>query len=296
MSSNSDHPGHSNRPLSTKSISRLGGLTNENYVLTADDRKYVLRLPGVGTSEYISRTDECTAALVTAKIGVNVPVLFFDEKSGLQLASFMPGKTLSEEGFKDKGVIARAADTFRRLHTSNEKFASEFNVFAMISRYLEVIDSKKIAVPDGYKEALAKSDVIKEGLARHPNPIVPCHCDPLAENFIDTGARVYLIDWEYAGNNDPMWDLADLIVEANFESWQQDHLLFSYFNGNVPVVQKSRMMMYRALCDLLWTLWGMIQFANKNPADDFWAYATMRLQRYQKLIATKEFDQALLAL
>ena len=61
---------------------------------------------------------------------------------------------------------------------------------------------------------------MRAALARNPVPLVPCHCDPLCENFIDTGARMWVVDWEYSGMNDPMWDLGDLSVEGGFDAVQ----------------------------------------------------------------------------
>ena len=121
---------------------------------------------------------------------------------------------------------------------------------------------------------------------------MPSHCDPLCENFLDTGERMYVIDYEYSGNNDPMWDLGDLSVEGGFGPEQDAALLAAYFDGDVPSTEASRMVIHKAMCDLLWTLWGVIQHVNENPADDFWAYATGRFERCQALMATSEFGDA----
>jgi thiamine kinase-like enzyme len=138
---------------------------------------------------------------------------------------------------------------------------------------------------------------VRQALAAQPVPLVPCHCDPLCENFLDTGERMYLIDYEYAGNNDPMWDLADLSVEAGFDDRQDAVMLRAYFSpAPVPALAVARVVAYKALCDLLWTLWGVIQHVNGNPADDFRAYAVGRFERCRSLMATPQFDAAVAAL
>ena len=126
-------------------------------------------------------------------------------------------------------------------------------------------------------------------LERTPVTLVPSHCDPLCENFLDTGERMFVIDYEYAGNNDPMWDLGDLSVEGGFDDAQDAALLRAYFDSEPPREQVARMVAYKALCDLLWTLWGVIQHVNNNPAEDFWAYATRRFERCQRLMASDAF-------
>ena len=125
---------------------------------------------------------------------------------------------------------------------------------------------------------------------------MPSHCDPLCENFLDTGSRMYLIDYEYAANNDPMWDLGDLSVEAGFEP-EQDAALFRAYFGNEPAdEQVGRMVAYKAMCDLLWTLWGVIQHINQNPAEDFWAYAMGRFDRCQALLNSDDYPTFIAAI
>ena len=106
---------------------------------------------------------------------------------------------------------------------------------------------------------------------------------------------MWIVDWEYAGMNDPMWDLGDLSVEGQFDQGQDDALLAAYFDGPVPAPDRARMVIYKAMCDLLWTLWGLIQLANSNPADDFRAYADARFARCKALMGTPAFAQHLAA-
>ena len=136
---------------------------------------------------------------------------------------------------------------------------------------------------------------IRRTLAARPSRWVACHCDPLCENFLDTGERMWLVDWEYSGMNDPMWDLGDLSVEGQFDDAQDEALLAAYFDGDVPAQERGRMVIYKAMCDYLWTLWGLIQLANGNPADDFRAYADGRFARCQALVTSPAFATHLAA-
>ncbi|TDJ21255.1 MAG: hypothetical protein E2O65_00330 [Gammaproteobacteria bacterium] len=87
-----------------------------------------------------------------------------------------------------------------------------------------------------------------------------------------------------------MWDLGDLSVEAEFDHEQDRIFMNTYFDGEPPAFDLGRMVLYKAMCDLLWTLWGVVQHANENPAEDFWAYAVNRLDRCRRLMATEEFS------
>ena len=102
---------------------------------------------------------------------------------------------------------------------------------------------------------------------------------------------MWIVDWEYSGMNDPLWDLGDLSVEAKMNENQESELLEAYFGAVATPAQKGRVVIYKAMCDLLWTLWGLIQHADKNPAEDFWAYSIERFERCKKLMQDSNFEK-----
>ena len=276
--------------------SRLKGLTNVNHLVERDGGRFVLRIPGAGTSEYIDRRAEAVAARSAAAAGVNAEVVFFDDSDGLMVTRFVDGAvTMDAERFTDLAAAARAGAAFRRLHTTAAPFATDFRLFPMIDEYKALLAAKGATLPSGYADAERRATAARAALEARPVALVPSHCDPLCENFLDTGARMYVIDYEYAGNNDPMWDLGDLSVEGGFTAAQDEALLRGYFGTEPPVEQMGRMVLYKALCDLLWTLWGVIQHVNDNPADDFWAYAVGRFERCRALMDTAVFAEHLAA-
>jgi len=270
---------------------RLAGLTNVNHLVERDGEQFVLRIPGAGTSEYINRTTEEVAARSAADAGVNAEVMFFDATDGLMVTRFVAGAaTMSAERFRDLDAVARAGRAFRELHTTAAPFATDFDLFGMIDEYKQLLADKGATLPDGYEALQATAEATRTALESNPSPMVPSHCDPLCENFLDTGERMYVIDYEYAGNNDPMWDLGDLSVEGEFGPEQDAVLLRAYFDGEPPAAAVGRMVAYKAMCDLLWTLWGVIQHANGNPVDDFWAYAVGRFERCARLMTSPEYS------
>jgi thiamine kinase-like enzyme len=205
--------------------------------------------------------------------------------------------TMSPDAFANRaGSAARAGRAFRRLHDSGAVFPFRFELFAMIDSYLGVLAGRDVALPEGYHAVVAEAGAVRAALARTPVPLAPCHCDPLCENFLDTGEVMWIVDWEYSGMNDPMWDLGDLSVEAGFGPAQEAEMLEAYFDGPVPAADHARMVIYKAMCDLLWTLWGLIQLSDGNPADDFRAYADGRFARCKALMATPGFARHLAVL
>ena len=102
---------------------------------------------------------------------------------------------------------------------------------------------------------------------------------------------MWIVDWEYSGMNDPMWDLGDLSVEGQFDAAQDEEIMRAYFGEEARPAERGRIVIYKAMCDLLWTLWGLVQLANGNPADNFRSYADGRFARCKALMATAEFSR-----
>ena len=204
------------RDLESMTVARLGGLTNLVYRISDGTESYCLRVPGRGTEDYIDRKVEAHNAEVAAASGVSPAVLFSDPESGLMLSSFLDGcDTMSPENFRTKaGAAGRAGAAFRSLHNHPEAFSFRFELFAMIDDYLGVLAPLGAELPDGYHDVVAEAGPVREALVAHDIALAPCHCDPLCENFLDDGQRMWIVDWEYSGMNDPLWDLGDLSVEA----------------------------------------------------------------------------------
>jgi thiamine kinase-like enzyme len=278
-------------PLPAGEAVRLGGLTNRVYRIG----DICLRLPGKGTEEYINRRNEAVAAREAARAGVSPEVIHMDDSTGIMATRFIDGAvTMSPENFRARpGAPGRAGAAFRKLHGSGAIFPFRFELFAMIDDYLGILATRDVALPEGYHDVVREAGAVRAALAAHPLPLAPCHCDPLCENFLDTGSRMWIVDWEYAGMNDPMWDLGDLSVEGGFDAEQDEEMLAAYFGGVATAADRGRMVIYKSMCDLLWTLWGLIQLANDNPADDFRAYADGRFARCRALMATAEFARHL---
>jgi thiamine kinase-like enzyme len=271
---------------------RLGGLTNRVYRLG----DHILRVPGAGTEEYIDRAREAVMAEAAAIAGVAPGLVWADPARGLMVTEFVEGVTLTPALFRARaGAPGRAATALRRLHVSGAVFPFRFELFAMIDEYLGLLAGKDVELPAGYHDVVAEAEAVRTALAAHPVAPVACHCDPLCENFLDDGARVWIVDWEYSGMNDPMWDLGDLSVEGQFGAAQDEELLSAYFGGEARAFDRGRMVIYKAMCDLLWTLWGLIQLANGNPADDFRAYADGRFARCKALMGEADFARHLAA-
>ncbi|TMV12616.1 choline/ethanolamine kinase family protein [Arenibacterium halophilum] len=287
-------PGYDDADPATLDIMRLGGLTNLVYRIGVPGRApLVVRLPGAGTEDYIDRKAELVNAQAAARAGVSARILHAEPEAGILVMDAIEGvTTMTPDNFHTiPGAPARAGQVLRQLHASGEEFAARFELFAMIEDYLGVLAKKEgSTLPEGYHDVVAAAEPVRAALDANPAPLAPCHCDPLCENFLDDGTRMWVVDYEYGGMNDPLWDLGDLSVEAGMTPEMEAEMLAAYFGRAPTAAELGRVVIYKAMCDLLWTLWGLIQHADGNPAEDFWAYATGRFDRCKALMNASGFD------
>jgi len=290
-------PGFAEVMVDDCTITRLGGLTNLVHRVVAPQGDVIVRIPGEGTEEYIDRAVEVTNANAAHRAGVSPEVVWADAKTGVMISRTIDGiTTMTPDLFGSRaGSPARAGQALARLHRSGETFDFRFELFAMIDDYLKVLSTKNAELPEGYHDIVRAAEPVKAALAANPGDLAPCHCDPLCENFLDDGEVMWIVDWEYSGMNDPLWDVGDLSVEAGMDETQEAELLRGYFGQDPSAAQKGRVVIYKAMCDLLWTLWGLIQHADGNPAEDFWAYSTTRFERCKTLMQSPEFESHLAA-
>ena len=272
-------------------IKRLGGMTNLVHLVKTKKINLIVRIAGKGTEEYINREIEFKNASAAWRAGISAEIIWADVKEGVMISKAINEiETMTPNLFSSrKGSPARAGFALAKLHNSGETFDFRFELFNMIDDYLKILSTKDVDLPEGYHDIVKAAEPVKESLEENPTPLAPCHCDPLCENFLDDGKNMWIVDWEYSGMNDPLWDLGDLSVEARMNEVQENEMLEAYFGRAPTSAQKGRVIIYKAMCDLLWTLWGLIQLADKNSTDDFWAYSIERFERCKVLMQNPTF-------
>lgn len=275
----------------------LGTLTNTSYRVTAAGEDYVLRLPGKSTWKYIDRVAEKHNGRIAAEAGINAEVVYFDATDGTMVSRFVEGITMDGERFRQHPeALVRAARLLRRVHDLDRVFEFRFNAFGMIGYYAELLSRAGMPLPTGYYRVEREAAAVRLALEAVPLPLVPSHNDPWPPNFIDAGRRMYLVDWEFSGMNDPFWDLGDFSVEAGLEPDQDRTMVETYWNGEPPPVLYSRLELYKAMSELLWSLWAHVAHANDNPVADLPAYARERFERCEARMSSPEFGRHLKAM
>ena len=278
-------------------LTRLLGFTNRVYRLEMGGRNYCLRIPGDGAAAKIDRRAEEVNARLAAKAGVAPEVLYFGE-DGVMLTRFVEsGLPLRPERIQaSEGALTRGAAALRQLHESDVIFASTFRVFETIDAYAAALTRMKRPPSDAATGRDRKVRAVRSALEASPMLPRPCHCDPTGRNMLDTGERVWLVDWEYSGMNDPMWDLAYFSIESLLDEAGDDALLAAYF-GHVPEQKlAARMAVLKPVAEVMAALWALIQIAEGKTGGDFAGYAKRTFERAAERMDAAEFAKRIEAL
>ena len=275
-------------------LTRLQGLTNRVYKVETAGERLCLRIPGPGTAALIDRSAEAANARAAAATGIAPEILHFGA-DGVMLTRFIDDAvTVSPQRFRDvPGAVERAASALRHLHDEAKHFTRSFEVFAVIRCYVDLLNRRGIEPPPNARMLLKRAGEIEPALATRPAPPKPCHCDPTGGNLLDTGAKIWLVDWEYSAMNDPMWDLAYLALEGGFDEERDRALLTAYFGRAPAPPEAGRMALYKPVADLLSGLWALIQHTDGNPAADFLADAQARFERGARFAGSPVFARQL---
>jgi thiamine kinase-like enzyme len=260
-----------------------GGLTNTNLRVRTDDGADLVVRWARGDADLlgIDRAAEHENTVAAWRAGVGAEVVEYRPDLSMMVITFLPGKVLDDADFGDPEVLRRSADAVRRLH-AGPRFTGDFDMFTRQVGYLEIVREHGMRLPPGYVDHAAAWDDVRRALTAVPRATVPCNNDLLAANFIDDGERVWLIDYEYSGNNDPCFELGNTTTECGFSDAQVDAWCEAYFGDPTPA-DRARVRV-QALCSQYgWSLWGFIQDA-ASPIDfDFHAWG---MERYEKAAAT----------
>ncbi len=261
---------------------RLGGMTNRTYHVQGRFADYLFRLPGAGTEALINRKDERISTELASALGIDAELLFFDENTGRKVCRYVDhAETLDAGRMKEAGIIRKLAQVLRQLHESGVDTTVDFDIAELILRYESIVNEAGTDYCEGYAEI---RDLVFQSLANEKDlHKVPCHNDPLCENWVLSGERLFLVDWEYAGMNDPMWDLADISLEADYAKKDDSLLLRNYFTAGVSEWQRLRFLLNKVYIDFLWSLWGKTREAYEGKV--MRDYAEFRFARLVKNVA-----------
>lgn len=260
-------------------LESAGGMTNKNYKVVLNGQSFIIRIAGNGTERFIDRISEKENSTLGQILGLDVETAYFDSETGSKISRFIEeAETLNPVTAAYPRNMRQTTDLLRKLHTSGLEFNNEFNVFYEIKKYESLANEMAANYYEGYYELRPLVLALESDLSRMGIEKVPCHIDTVPENFVKNGQkRMFLIDWEYSGMNDPVWDLADHSIECNFTASQERQLLENYYQTNdLPPYIELKMLAYKICSDFVWSVWTIFK---ESRGDDFGSYGRDRLER-----------------
>jgi thiamine kinase-like enzyme len=214
-------------------------------------------------------------------------VIDYRRGGGVLVVRWIEGRTLTPDDVGTPENLPRIAAACRLLH-GGPAFASRFDMFDLQSRYLTLVRERGYRIPPRYEEFLPKVERIRVAMGQAPEPLVPCNNDLLAANFIDDGARVWLIDYEYSGSNEASFEIGNIWSESTLSDDLLELLTMSYW-GEYSAEKIARARLWALMSKYGWTLWASIQQA-VSPIDfDYWSWG---MEKYER--AVLEFEGNLL--
>lgn len=274
-------------PVAVSTIDTLsGGITNQNFLVTAGASRYVVRYGGDIPVNHVLRFNEHAASAAAAAMGLSPPVRHAE--ADLLVIDYIPSQALDAAT-----VVERLPDVVELMRRAHDGLMHHLRGPALSYWIFHVIrDNLHTLTAEGFDADLATLGSQNTELAKSMSAVqmVYCHNDWLPANILDDGTRLWLIDWDYAGFNSPLSDLASLAANNQFTPEQQWRLLEQYFRGAVDGRVHRDFLAMKAAALLKESLWSMVSQCYSTLDFDYAAYTRMNLARYHA--AWNEFRQA----
>lgn len=269
-----------------------GGLTNLNVKVTTPRGAFVARRSRSDTTLLgIDREAERFNTEAAEWAGVGAPFVEFRPDLGVLVIGYIEGRTYDNNDLREPGALARVAAACRSLH-SGPRFAGDFDMFLRQKAYLRTVLDRGFALPDDYVDYDRDFLRIQTALAVNAGPTVPCNNDLLAGNMVDDGQKLWLIDYEYSGNNDPYFELGNTWTECGLDPEHLDELVTAYAGRHSPVTI-ARARLQSIVSQYGWSLWGYIQAATNDLDFDFTGWGQDRFEGAIREFRSAGFDDLL---
>jgi thiamine kinase-like enzyme len=267
-----------------------GGITDHNVKIDVAGGSYVLRVGGRDAELLgIDRAVEYEATLAAAAVGIGPEVVQFVEPEGVLVTRYIEGEIIPPERIRRPDSIRRVAQALRAVH-NGPSLPARFISFRIVEDYRTLAFARGAEVPTRY--AWAHQVARRVERARGAFPERPCHNDLLNANLIDDGARIRIVDWEYAGMGDVFFDLANFAVNNGLEREEREVLLEAYFGTVRPADERALELMV-FMSDFREAMWAVVQGAVSQLDFDFATYTAEHVERMEATAASPAFVSAL---
>ena len=263
-----------------------GGITNENFLVEEHNKKYVVRLGNDIPEHLVSRSNELIVSKAASNAGISPKVIY--HSPGILVLDYIKSITLSSEGVRKnlKSIIPLIKKIHHEIPKNLYGQSVIFWVFHVIRNYVKFLNDNKSLHIKILSDLISKSESLEKNSS--PYEIVFGHNDLLPANFLDDGSKIWIIDWEYAGFNTPLFDLGGLSSNNDFSYKEEIYLLENYFENKI---NDKLLLQYNSLkCASLLreTMWSMVSELTSKIDFNYAEYTEENLSKFNQ--AFKNLD------
>ena len=252
----------------------VGGMMNQSYIIESKGKKYVLYISTEQANEMVDRPLEQANQKMIYDLGLTSKNIYFDTDKGIKINEYIEGNSLNNiDTFDSKKVAA----LLKAMHTSGKLSRDNYNPFKRFVAYEDEANGFISERFEGYKEF--RKAIFDNQDFLESNKLALCHNDAQKSNIVrDLQDNYYLIDFEFMGNNDPIYDIATFGNNVVEEGYQ---VLCDYFDGNPTINEKKRYYLWRIFVSLQWHNVAIVKHyrgEGKTHGFDFLAVARFFLE------------------
>jgi len=258
-----------------------GGITNINFIVEDDSKKYVIRVADDIVLHQVMRFNELAASKAAWSAGISPEVTY--SEPGVLVLEFIEGKTLEAGDIQKRDMLERIVPVLQACHRDVKKHirgpALAFWVFHVVNDYALTLKDAKSRMVDQLPALLAAAENLEKAIGMIE--IIWGHNDLLPANFIDDGSKVWLIDWDYAGFNSPLFDLGGLASNCELSESDEEWLLENYYDKTVTDLLRHRYFAMKCASLLRESMWSMVSEIYSNIEFDFQEYTNTNLAAFK---------------
>jgi thiamine kinase-like enzyme len=266
-----------------------GGIVNRKFKVRFGGVDYVLRLPRKDAAELgIDRQAGCTANSAAAELGIAPAVTTMLEGPPCLVTIWVAGEQMQPEELREPKALAQVARALRRFHGSGVSLPVSFDCLRAVEQ-----DAAAVApLPTGYDEAIARAREIHKAIQGHPeHEPMPCANDLVPSSFIRDDGKLWIVDWEYAAQGDPYFDLGNFAVSNGLDQGVEELLLERYVDEPPGPRRLAALRLMRFMSDLREAMWGLRQTGGANSEVDFEDYSRRHFERLDRTASDSRFGE-----
>ena len=232
------------------------GMTNRSFLFSCKDKKYIMRIPGEGTDQLINRRQEAAVYQTIAGRKICDEIAYINPENGYKITEYLEGARVCDA--ENEEDLQKCMKKLREFHGQKLRVDHSFDLFGQMEYYESLWEGTPSAYKD-YEKTKAHVLQLKDYIEANAGEWVLTHIDAVPDNFLfveENGKEeIRLIDWEYAGMQDPHVDIAMFCIYSLYKKEQVDHLIDLYFEGSCDDKTRIKIYCYIAVCGLLWSNW-----------------------------------------